>query len=468
MSDSKSPTAYSAPGKVLLAGGYLVLDSNYSGLVIGLSARIHSVISSTGAEPGRITVKSPQFTESDWHYQVEEDGRINAFHPDPSQPRKNPFVETTLRYVYAYLTATSTSFKPTSTGLLITILADNDYYSQPSPDVPQFNHLGVPISKAHKTGLGSSAALVTSLTAALVAHLSPSPLDVTSGLGQSKIHNLAQAAHCAAQGKVGSGFDVAAAVFGSCVYHRFSPAILEQVGDAGVAGFNSRLAECVDKEWDFSVEKTGLPRGVRLLMGDVDCGSATPGMVKQVLGWRKEKAEEAKKLWDELESRNVKLIKGFEELSKLAKEDQQTYDFALEALAAGDISHASESGSKFSAAFDDITSYVASIRESVREMGEASGVAIEPAAQKRLLDAACDSVNGVLGGVVPGAGGYDAVAFLLVDNDQVIDNLKKFLSEWKFEGDADVQAGGTVKSLKTREEYAGVQKEEGVIPEQYL
>ncbi len=54
---------------------------------------------------------------------------------------------------------------------------------------------------------------------------------------RDKLHNLAQAAHCAAQGKVGSGFDVGAAVFGSCSYRRFSPSILEGLGDAGTPGF---------------------------------------------------------------------------------------------------------------------------------------------------------------------------------------------------------------------------------------
>jgi phosphomevalonate kinase len=39
-------------------------------------------------------------------------------------------------------------------------------------------------------------------------------------------HNVAQYIHCLAQGKVGSGFDVAAAVFGSQLYRRFSPAVI--------------------------------------------------------------------------------------------------------------------------------------------------------------------------------------------------------------------------------------------------
>jgi phosphomevalonate kinase len=68
----------SAPGKVLLAGGYLVLDRAYTGLVFGLSARIHVVVrdspdknntppSSSSSSP-EILVQSPQFRDASWAY----------------------------------------------------------------------------------------------------------------------------------------------------------------------------------------------------------------------------------------------------------------------------------------------------------------------------------------------------------------------------------------------------------------
>lgn len=40
-------------------------------------------------------------------------------------------------------------------------------------------------------------------------------------------HNTAQYVHCLAQGKIGSGFDVAAAIYGSHVYTRFDPSVLD-------------------------------------------------------------------------------------------------------------------------------------------------------------------------------------------------------------------------------------------------
>lgn len=64
----------SAPGKVLLAGGFLVLDRKHRGLVFGLDARIHVAVavtsteSSTSQSQTEIIVKSPQFQDAEWAY----------------------------------------------------------------------------------------------------------------------------------------------------------------------------------------------------------------------------------------------------------------------------------------------------------------------------------------------------------------------------------------------------------------
>ena len=83
--------------------------------------------------------------------------------------------------------------------------------------------------------------MVTSLTGALLLHLDsirlPSNEDTDTLMQPHErqlqlIHNTAQYAHSSAQGKIGSGFDVSAAVWGSHLYNRFDPiclqALLEQ------------------------------------------------------------------------------------------------------------------------------------------------------------------------------------------------------------------------------------------------
>ena len=104
--------------------------------------------------------------------------------------------------------------------------------------IPPFAPLNVPISQVNKTGLGSSAALITSLTAALLVHFGVITRESITGDGDADsrrlAHNLAQFVHCLAQGKVGSGFDVSAAVFGSQVYTRFDPRVIQPLLDGQV------------------------------------------------------------------------------------------------------------------------------------------------------------------------------------------------------------------------------------------
>jgi phosphomevalonate kinase len=354
-------------------------------------------------------------------------------------------VETTLSYALTYIsTVASPVIQPSS----ITILADDSYYTQPTTDttsvqakeVHKFSDFGVRLSDAHKTGLGSSAALVTALTAALLVHYLPKEtFSVHNDAGQTRLHNLAQAAHCAAQGKVGSGFDVASAVYGSCLYRRFSPSVLKTHGEPGSSGFARRIKDLVedgDKHiWDTEIFKDAVkvPKGIRMVMCDVDCGSQTPGMVKQMLAWREKESDEANMIWAQLDKKNSALAA---ELTKLTD------------TASGDYAHLKQA--------------ITDIRVLIQEMSRLSGVPVEPMEQTRLIDA-CSEIEGVIGGVVPGAGGYDAIALLVEDKEEVIANLQKLLKEWKVEAYKDVTSGpsmGKVSMLPVREEMEGIRVED--------
>lgn len=81
----RSTVAISAPGKVLLAGGYLVLDRDHTGLVFGLDARIHVHVQKLPTSPGvvlsEIIVRSPQFNDAEWRYgyrETEDQGGIEV------------------------------------------------------------------------------------------------------------------------------------------------------------------------------------------------------------------------------------------------------------------------------------------------------------------------------------------------------------------------------------------------------
>jgi phosphomevalonate kinase len=150
-----------------------------------------------------------------------------------------------------------------------------------------------------------------------------SDIDVTSTTGKRAVHNLAQAAHCAAQGKVGSGFDIAAAVYGSCIYRRFDPKILENVlldSDRYDAPFRTKLRDIVCQTWEMDISEFRLPTGLRVVMGDVAAGSATPGMVRSVLKW-KTSSPGAEDTWKKLGEDNKRLIELFNNLKQFTSEE---------------------------------------------------------------------------------------------------------------------------------------------------
>jgi phosphomevalonate kinase len=242
------------------------------------------------------------------------------------------------------------------------------------------------------------------------------------------LHNLAQASHSHAQGKVGSGFDIASAVFGSCLYKRFSSSLLSKLASPSTPSFATQLRSLIEgPSWDTEIQKSSIkmPKGLRLVMCDVDCGSETPGMVKKVLAWRAEKSEEAEKNWKSLQEGNEMLAR---ELTRLATEGEGKYD--------------------------KLRHIILSNRALIREMGEKSGVPIEPPQQTRLLDY-CSKLDGVVGGVVPGAGGFDAIVLLVEDKEETLEALKEAVASYQ-----DPGALGRVGVIGVREEMIGVKKEE--------
>jgi phosphomevalonate kinase len=63
-------TVVSSPGKVLIAGGYLVLDPKYSGIVVSTSSRFYTAVQAYSGGVNRIRVRSPQFVDAIWEYSV--------------------------------------------------------------------------------------------------------------------------------------------------------------------------------------------------------------------------------------------------------------------------------------------------------------------------------------------------------------------------------------------------------------
>lgn len=261
----------------------------------------------------------------------------------------------------------------------------------------------------------------------------------------SHLHNLSQAAHSAAQGKIGSGFDVASAVYGSCIYRRFSPSILSELGEAGEVGFAGKLRGVVEAEWDVGVqrERVKVPAGLRLVMADVDCGSKTPGMVRGVLDWRARNPDAAGKLWGRLQDANDALADELVRLSTAADGATPTTSSTTSTIQTN----------KYTA----LTNLISRVRHLTRTMSQFSGVPIEPPSQTALLDA-CTALPGVIGGVIPGAGGFDAAVLVIEEGEDVLEGLERFCDGWR--GLAGTGGDERVRVLGVREEMEGARVED--------
>ena len=134
---SDKTTLVSAPGKVLLAGGFLVLDPQYFGIVISTSARFYTLIRplpTSSSRDIRIKVQAAQFPkeESVWEYDLSLSQGIEL-KPCSKKDEGNKFVQLTvdcaLRYALEVVGEEGVR-KGLGNGVEIIVLADNDFYSQ--------------------------------------------------------------------------------------------------------------------------------------------------------------------------------------------------------------------------------------------------------------------------------------------------------------------------------------------------
>lgn len=402
---SLMPTfAFSAPGKVLVAGGYLVLDPQYKAYVTALLSRMHAVSSIGDPSPSpnthSIRISLPQFQHGSWLYTCPVD-RPTDLTEHSTHP--NPFAASTVSTLMAYASPA------TPCSLSITVYSDPSYHAQDprgckthslANSSKEFAYHSSPIHDVPKTGLGLSAGLVTVLVASILPHL-------TSVSSLSTLHNLAQIAHCKAQRKVGLGFDVAAAVYGSIVYRRFDPSpLLALFAVENALQYAAQLRKLVDSEWNFTHTPCALPPRLRLVVGDVSAGLSTPQLVATVMRWRQENPADAQDVYSELDRANSRTIKALADMNVWFEQSPTEYTAAIDSFLAG---------SEATGPLAQLVLAMRSMREQLQRLLRLSGASIEPPEQTELLDA-CQSLAGHVGGLVPGAGGYDAICLLMASD----------------------------------------------------
>ncbi len=534
----------SAPGKALIAGGYLVLEHPNVGIVISCTSRFYATARAIEYHEENIkplerdsncvlvVINSPQFHSVQVYSYNWELGLVEQV-----SQSGNTFVEKCIRLVFAFLLKHNKEkfirklkyLINKGQALAIKLRANNDFYSQirelqkldlsllssslkllspflPCPKDPITGDVLVA-----KTGMGSSAALTTSLVGVFLKYFNCIHLTNSNSNNETNIedrrlvHNLAQLAHAVAQGKIGSGFDVSAAVYGTQMYQRFNPSGFKVCMDEYTIKKNPTKTDKANwlasdghnasnaiydavmnqKLWDgCSVNKLGLPHGFDIVMGDVCGGSESVSMAKAVLEWRKNGGKHANKLWNDLGDTNIKI---YDILNCLIKNENENnsieYNLVINKLSK--ISSKSFTNSEIlieitskcttttsSNLCKDIINNVCELkrmfgitRQLLKCMGDLAGVGIEPDNQTLLCDAT-EKIPGVLCAGVPGAGGVDAVfAFVLSKESRL--RVEKMWSVWNKQTTNSMNNGagaGTVVcpltlSAETEPENSGIRLE---------
>ncbi|XP_011018465.1 PREDICTED: probable phosphomevalonate kinase [Populus euphratica] len=443
----------SAPGKVLMTGGYLILERPNAGVVLSTNARFYAIVKplydeikpdSWASAWTNVKLTSPQLSRESIYKLSLKNLMLQCV---SSSESRNPFVEQAVQYAVAAAHVTFDKDKKDALnkillqGLHIMILGCNDFYSYRN----QIEARGLPLTpealaalppftsisfnaeengqnckpEVAKTGLGSSAAMTTAVVAALLHYLGVVDLSSLSKdegpVDVDMVHIIAQTAHCIAQGKIGSGFDVSSAVYGSHRYVRFSPDVLSSAQDAvKEILLQEVMASILKGKWDHERTKFSLPPLMNLILGEPGTGgSSTPSMVGAVKRWQKSDPTKAEETWRKLSEANSALEIQLNILSKLAEENWNAYKCVIDICSKQRpekwIEQATEPSQEvvFKALLG-ARSTMFEIRNHMRQMGEAAGVPIEPESQTQLLDATM-SMEGVLLAGVPGAGGFDAV-----------------------------------------------------------
>ncbi len=346
----------SAPGKILWIGGYSVLEQPNTSLVGAINKRVYVKVKENNSK--NFKIESKQLNEK-WEGNLE-----------------NEKLDSPLNFVYQALKCTINFLnynKVNTKGIVIQTYSDSAFSIE-----------------GGKSGLGSSAAVTTATVASILEYFE-------GGYVQKKdiIHKIAQVAHSLAQGKVGSGFDVAACTYGSCIYSRYDPKIIENKN-------SSQIQELVNSQWDYSIKPIKLPEEFRLAFGNFILQSAkTSDMVRKVMELKKNSNEEYKKIISKINLENEKSIVFLKQYEN-ASDDNTKKEYLIE----------------FLISFNNA-------RILTKQLGILSGTEIESDLATQLIEES--KKHGAFVCKLPGAGGMDSIV-ALCKNEEAKNQLEEF---WK-------------------------------------
>lgn len=360
----------SAPGKILWFGGYAVLERPNIGVVTTVDARVTARAKRLAG--AKVRFNAPQLKSRARGKLDAATGKLSV-----AAPEQLKLVLTAAEIATRYAVGKGKSVF----GFSLNTKNALEFGYEVSKD-------GVNV--VQKSGLGASAAVTVATIGALLALFEVAADD------REVLHKLAQLSHSLATGKVGSGFDVAAAAYGSIVYTRFSPDI--------VKGFpadytNEQLVALAEREWDYRIEKFEMPKVFRLTMANfVGHAMSTKSAVSEVNKFKASDPATHRRLVDGINAESLRAMDAIKAIS-ITRRGSKGQGKAL-----GELKAAVESG-----------------RRLTKELGIRSGVEIEADEETKLMDETV--ANGAYTSKLPGAGGKDSIVSLSTsreDRDRLV------------------------------------------------
>ncbi|WP_372368033.1 phosphomevalonate kinase [Candidatus Uabimicrobium sp. HlEnr_7] len=253
------------PGKLMLSGEWCVLEKDLPCIVMAVNAGISIFI-----EPhNKYLFAAPDFEIATTEFNYTDNGEIHWQTPlnEIQQAQLNlsrKTMEISLRYLQTKSIALNHFSLTTSSKQ--TIVEKDD-------------------GKKYKIGLGSSAAIAVGIVSAI---FQLHNIDIEKPQTQKVIFNIACIAHYLVQDKLGSGFDIAASVWGGVTYYkRFCAEWLTEQIEAG------GIMSVLDKDWPgLHHETLNFPANLKLLVGFVGYSANTKKLIRSLSEFRENSSQE--------------------------------------------------------------------------------------------------------------------------------------------------------------------------------
>ncbi|WP_051557892.1 phosphomevalonate kinase [Oceanobacillus picturae] len=265
------PMTIKVPGKLMIAGEFAVLEPYHQLVVMAVNRYVYTTIEES--EQNRVSLHDFQLEDLIWDF---EKGSLIIHADNP----KTVFVQEAMRIAMAYLH--EQNIKPGSFAISVKSELDD--------------------ASGLKYGLGSSAAVVTSVITAILKKYLPT-------YKQELVFKLSAIAHVNVQGN-GSGADVAASAYGGFLqYVSFQADWLKDAYKQ-----TSNLSELVEQDWKYlSLKPVNMPDTVYVCVGWTGKPASTAKLVDELMLLKDSNSNAYQDFLDASEKAVSTFLKGMEQ-----------------------------------------------------------------------------------------------------------------------------------------------------------